>query len=105
VSIPESGGPTCAGKWPLLHECTRYSQKWALVAAYTHNCDIVLANDPDADRLQLAERDRYVGVHMIFVRQAQECSSADGGWRVYSGNEMGVYTGHQRAATICAFAD
>ena len=38
------------------------------------NSRLLLANDPDADRLAVAER----------------CPSAPGGWLTFSGNEIGV---------------
>jgi len=40
-------------------------------------CDIVLANDPDADRLAVAERDR-----------------SNGEWTVFSGDQIGSMLGH-----------
>ena len=40
-------------------------------------CDIVLANDPDADRLAVAERDRLTGV-----------------WTTFSGDQIGVMLGY-----------
>ncbi len=42
----------------------------------TQNCDIVLANDPDADRLAVAERDRTTGI-----------------WTVFSGDQIGTMLG------------
>lgn len=39
-------------------------------------CDVVLANDPDADRLAVAERDRSTGV-----------------WTSFSGDQIGVMLG------------
>jgi phosphomannomutase len=47
----------------------------ALALARTHDADVVLANDPDADRLAVAVRH-------------------DGAWRQLSGNEVGVLLGH-----------
>ncbi len=42
-----------------------------------HGCEVVVANDPDADRLGAAEKRR------------------DGsGWKVISGNEIGIMLGH-----------
>lgn len=40
------------------------------------NCDVILANDPDADRLACAEKD-----------------SSTGEWRVFTGNELGALLG------------
>ena len=45
-------------------------------AEETH-CDIVIANDPDADRLALAERDRVSGE-----------------WTVFTGDQIGTMLGH-----------
>jgi len=36
-----------------------------------HNCKIILANDPDADRLAIAE-------------------NIDGSWKIFNGNEIGA---------------
>jgi phosphomannomutase len=45
--------------------------------AVWHNCDIILANDPDADRLAVAERDRTTGV-----------------WTDFTGDQIGAMLGH-----------
>jgi phosphomannomutase len=45
--------------------------------AEENGCDIVLANDPDADRLAVAERDR-----------------SSGDWTVFSGDQIGTMLGH-----------
>jgi phosphomannomutase len=45
--------------------------------ASVHNCDIVLANDPDADRLAVAERCRDTG-H----------------WTTFTGDQIGTMLGH-----------
>lgn len=39
--------------------------------ADTHNCKIILANDPDADRLAIAE-------------------NIGGSWKIFNGNEIGA---------------
>lgn len=44
--------------------------------ASSHGCDVVLANDPDADRLAVAEKDRSTGE-----------------WTVFSGDQIGVMLG------------
>lgn len=49
-----------------------------LDVARQHQADLVLANDPDADRLAVAFRER------------------DGNYRMLSGNEIGVLLGHHR---------
>ncbi|CAJ1962439.1 unnamed protein product [Cylindrotheca closterium] len=45
--------------------------------AVDQKCDIVLANDPDADRLAVAEKDRSTGE-----------------WTVFSGDQIGIMLGH-----------
>ena len=52
-----------------LDEAMTFSEK--------NNCDIVLANDPDADRLAVAEKDRV-----------------DGSWTVFTGDQIGTMLGH-----------
>ena len=56
----------------------------ALALAQAHatseNCDIVLANDPDADRLAVAERSGNSG--------------GDEAWTVFTGDQIGVLLGH-----------
>lgn len=49
----------------------------AIAHATAENCSLILANDPDADRLAAAER-----------------SGSDGAWRVFSGNEIGSLLGY-----------
>ena len=44
--------------------------------AIDNKCDIVLANDPDADRLAVAERDR-----------------SNGEWSVFTGDQVGTMLG------------
>ena len=44
--------------------------------ATENDCDIVLANDPDADRLAIAEKDRSTGI-----------------WTSFSGDQIGVMLG------------
>ena len=44
----------------------------AMACADTHNCRIILANDPDADRLAIAEK------------------QPDGSWYIFNGNEIGI---------------
>jgi phosphomannomutase len=48
-----------------------------------NNCDIVLANDPDADRLGVAE----------FCKKRGE-------WTVFSGDQLGTLLGHWLWETI-----
>lgn len=45
--------------------------------AVEHDCDVVLANDPDADRLAVAERDRQTGT-----------------WTVFTGDQIGTMLGY-----------
>ena len=49
--------------------------KLAFEEADRHNAQLILANDPDADRLAVAER-------------------LPGGWHVFTGNELGALLGH-----------
>jgi phosphomannomutase len=49
----------------------------AMQFADEHGCEVVIANDPDADRLGAAEKRK------------------DGsGWKIISGNEIGIMLGH-----------
>ena len=43
-----------------------------MATADRNNCSLIIANDPDADRLALAEKQQ------------------DGTWRVFNGNEIGA---------------
>ena len=49
----------------------------AMAFAKTNNCDLVFANDPDADRMAIAERDRQTGE-----------------WTVFTGDQIGTMLGH-----------
>ena len=48
----------------------------AIETATKTNADFIIANDPDADRFALAERD-----------------STETGWRIFTGNELGTLLG------------
>lgn len=56
----------------------------AIETANAHACNLILANDPDADRLALAER-----------------NPATGQWTIFSGNEIGVMLGHWQWTEYC----
>lgn len=57
----------------------------AIKVADAKGCDLILANDPDADRLGVAER-------------------VDGKWRVFSGNEIALLLAHASLGKIRAAA-
>ncbi|KAK3256114.1 hypothetical protein CYMTET_34733, partial [Cymbomonas tetramitiformis] len=64
---------------------------WAMVLAEAEasGCTLALANDPDADRLAVAERVEQ----MPTGTEGVPCS--DGGfWRPFSGNEIGILLAH-----------
>jgi phosphoglucomutase len=68
-----------------------------LPAAETHNVCLVLANDPDADRLAVSERkDSYSSVPAAAdLKDATALYSSDKErWRPLSGNEIGVLLAH-----------
>lgn len=52
----------------------------AMAFADLHDCQLIIANDPDADRLAAAER--------------VESPSGDAIWRLFTGNEIGIILGH-----------
>ena len=56
--------------------------------AELHGCDIVFANDPDADRLAVAERNRQ-----------------SGRWTVFTGDQIGALLGHWLWQTIGKTSD
>ncbi|GAA1117004.1 phospho-sugar mutase [Citricoccus alkalitolerans] len=69
----------------------------ALAAARERGADLVIANDPDADRLALAVPDPAAGV------AADEDGSAQGaaaGWRMLTGDEVGVLLGSHLMAGL-----
>lgn len=47
----------------------------AMEFADDNSCDIIIANDPDADRLGAAEK-------------------SEDGWKIFTGNEIGIMMGH-----------
>ena len=56
--------------------------KLAMETADANGSNIIIANDPDADRLAVAERRENVG------------DGEGGGWRIFTGNEIGSVLGH-----------
>lgn len=50
--------------------------KMAMETAEKNGCTLILANDPDADRLAVAEMDK------------------DGNWKIFTGNEIGCLLGY-----------
>jgi len=61
----------------------------AIALARTVDADLVLANDPDADRCAVAVRDRYAG---------------GDGWRMLHGDEVGALIGEELAGPLAAAA-
>lgn len=64
--------PMAAESLSFLAQALTESQRFA----DANNCCLIIANDPDADRLAVAEKD-----------------NRDGQWHVFSGNEIGVLLG------------
>mmetsp|Transcript_14812 Transcript_14812/g.22304 ORF Transcript_14812/g.22304 Transcript_14812/m.22304 type:complete len:605 (+) Transcript_14812:24-1838(+) len=56
----------------------------AMAYASANNCTLIIANDPDADRLAVAERKEFLS----------QSGNAKDDWRVFTGNEIGVMLGH-----------
>jgi phosphoglucomutase len=52
----------------------------SMIFADQHDCQLIIANDPDADRLAAAERVTSV--------------SGEHSWRLFTGNEIGIILGH-----------
>ena len=77
---PDPEFPTVVFPNPEEKGALDEAMKWA----DAQGCPIIIANDPDADRLAAAER-----------TTGQETADAAGkGWRVFSGNEIGTLLGH-----------
>lgn len=72
--LPDPEFPTVAFPNP---EEGKGALQLAIDTAEANGATLILANDPDADRLAVAERD----------------PSASTGWRIFSGNEIGVLLG------------
>lgn len=70
----------------------------ALGYAVDARADLVIANDPDADRCAVAVLDRRVGTH----HGAETARSA--GWRMLHGDEVGALLGADAAARVAASA-
>jgi phosphomannomutase len=64
----------------------------AIALAQESNADLVLANDPDADRCAVAVLDRRLGTY-----QGVESASSQG-WRMLHGDEVGALLGQEAAA-------
>eukprot|EP00899_Mesostigma_viride_P000653 jgi/Mesvir1/10589/Mv21802-RA.1 len=72
---------------------------WALALATgdTYGCQLALANDPDADRLAVAERGNdFPGGEQGGAASGSQFVWSAGGrpWRVFSGNEIGILLAH-----------
>ncbi|XKH54819.1 phospho-sugar mutase [Citricoccus nitrophenolicus] len=69
----------------------------ALAAARDRGADLVIANDPDADRLALAVPDPADG---IGAGGSGSAHGAGGGWRMLTGDEVGVLLGSHLMAGL-----
>ncbi|WP_423218998.1 phospho-sugar mutase [Xylanimonas ulmi] len=68
----------------------------AIAVAQDADADLVIANDPDADRCAVAVRDRRMGTY-----QGAETASSQG-WRMLHGDEVGALLGDDVAARLAA---
>lgn len=59
----------------------------AILFANANNCSVIIANDPDADRLCVAEK-RQDGTY--------EDTHPNNGWKIFTGNEIGTMLGHRQ---------
>uniref|UniRef100_A0AAV1VDX1 Phosphoglucomutase n=1 Tax=Peronospora matthiolae TaxID=2874970 RepID=A0AAV1VDX1_9STRA len=73
--LPDPEFPTVAFPNP---EEGKGALQLAMETAEASGARLILANDPDADRLAVAERD----------------ADSESGWRIFTGNEIGVLLGH-----------
>ncbi|MEP7763403.1 phospho-sugar mutase [Sanguibacter sp. 25GB23B1] len=69
----------------------------ALAYAETLDADLVVANDPDADRCAIAVRDPRAA-HDLKKNSGRDTARAEG-WRMLHGDEVGALLGEQVAAT------
>lgn len=76
---PDPEFPTVVFPNPEEKGALDEAMKWA----DSQGCLVILANDPDADRLAAAER-----------ATGETAAAAGKGWRVFSGNEIGTLLGH-----------
>jgi phosphomannomutase len=87
---PDASFPTVAFPNP---EEGKGALKLAMAAADREGCSLILANDPDADRLAVAEWAPADGVpaRRAPPADAGAAAGADAGeWRVFTGNEIGA---------------
>jgi phosphomannomutase len=73
---PDPSFPTV--KFPNPEEKGALDESMAF--ATQHDCRLIIANDPDADRLAAAER--------------LQTPSGEPSWRLFTGNEIGILLGH-----------
>lgn len=85
---PDPSFPTVAFPNP---EEGKGALKLAMETADAHGCSIILANDPDADRLAVAE---WVPASGNANAGAGRQPGQPGSWRVFSGNEIGALLAH-----------
>ncbi|CAH0484925.1 unnamed protein product [Peronospora farinosa] len=83
--LPDPDFPTVAFPNP---EEGKGALQLAIETAEANGASLILANDPDADRLAVAERD----------------PSSKSGWRIFTGNEIGVLLGSLGTRAIFATA-
>ena len=83
--LPDAAFPTVAFPNP---EEGKGALRLAMAAADREGCSLILANDPDADRLAVAEWAPADGV------PARRSAGDSGEWRVFTGNEIGALLAH-----------
>jgi phosphomannomutase len=79
--VPDPNFPTVAFPNP---EEGKGALKLAMETAERNNCSLILANDPDADRLAVAEWEPLSGI------PGEAPKEGTGQWRVFTGNEIGA---------------
>lgn len=81
---PDADFPTVAFPNPEEKGALDEAVRWA----NAHDCSLILANDPDADRLAVAERTKAAAA----ATSGGQATAAE--WRVFTGNEIGALLGH-----------
>ena len=82
---PDAEFPTVTFPNPEEKGALDEAVRWA----NAHDCTLILANDPDADRLAVAER-----IKPATIGGGSGSSSASAEWRIFTGNEIGALLGH-----------